>query len=227
MTAVHSTPTADRALPHLILASASPARKKILQDCGIAFTVRVSRVDEDAALTRARAAAGDTALSPSETAVLLARLKARAVAEELANESVTNALVLGCDSVFEFNGVAYGKPHTAEKARQRISALSGASGVLHTGHHLVDLRAKATAEHSQLRSATVHFAAMSPAEIEAYVATQEPLHVAGSFTLDGYGAAFITGIEGEPHTVIGLSVNALRDALARCGLAISDFWDLP
>ena len=217
----------------LILASASPARRKLLEDSRIAFTVRVSSVDEDAALATANEQAraqGRAGLTPAETASLLAQLKAQAVAAE----GVRDALVLGCDSVFEFDGVAYGKPHTAEAARERISAMSGNHGVLHTGHALVDLRGiepgtepPATSELptvSELRSATVHFDELSPEEIEAYIATGEPLWVAGSFTLDGYGSAFIRGIEGEFHTVVGLSIHALRDILRRREVAVTDLW---
>lgn len=219
----------------MVLASASPARRKLLEDSRITFTVRVSSVDEDAALAtaneRARAE-GREGLSPAETASLLASLKARAVAEELAAEGVRDALVLGCDSVFEFEGRTYGKPHTAENARERITAMSGHHGTLHTGHALVDLRGlEAGAELSaglptvsELRSAVVHFDELSPAEVDAYIATGEPLWVAGSFTLDGYGSAFIRGIEGEFHTVVGLSIHALRDLLRRRGVAVTDLW---
>lgn len=237
MTAVDPSPTpsAEAAPVRLVLASASPARRKLLEDSRIAFTVRVSSVDEDVALAaaneRARAE-GREGLSPAETASLLASLKARAVAEELAAEGVRDALVLGCDSVFEFEGRAYGKPHTAENARERITAMSGHHGTLHTGHALVDLRGlEAGAELSaglpavsELRSAVVHFDELSPAEVDAYIATGEPLWVAGSFTLDGYGSAFIRGIEGEFHTVVGLSIHALRDLLRRRGVAVTDLW---
>ena len=237
MTAVDPSPapSAEAAPVRLVLASASPARRKLLEDSRIAVTVRVSSVDEDAALAaaneRARAE-GREGLSPAETASLLASLKARAVAEELAAEGVRDALVLGCDSVFEFEGRAYGKPHTAENARERITAMSGHHGTLHTGHALVDLRGlEAGAELSaglpavsELRSAVVHFDELSPAEVDAYIATGEPLWVAGSFTLDGYGSAFIRGIEGEFHTVVGLSIHALRDLLRRRGVAVTDLW---
>lgn len=237
MTAVDPSPapSAEAAPVRLVLASASRARRKLLEDSRITFTVRVSSVDEDAALAaaneRARAE-GREGLSPAETASLLASLKARAVAEELAAEGVRDALVLGCDSVFEFEGRAYGKPHTAENARERITAMSGHHGTLHTGHALVDLRGlEAGAELSaglpavsELRSAVVHFDELSPAEVDAYIATGEPLWVAGSFTLDGYGSAFIRGIEGEFHTVVGLSIHALRDLLRRRGVAVTDLW---
>lgn len=237
MTAVDPSPapSAEVAPVRLVLASASPARRKLLEDSRIAFTVRVSSVDEDAALAvaneRARAE-GREGLSPAETSSLLASLKAQAVAEELAAGGVRDALVLGCDSVFEFEGRAYGKPHTAENARERITAMSGHHGTLHTGHTLVDLRGlEAGAELparlpavSELRSAIVHFDELSPAEVDAYIATGEPLWVAGSFTLDGYGSAFIRGIEGEFHTVVGLSIHALRDLLRRHGVAVTDLW---
>ena len=232
--------TTSASSPRLILASASPARRKLLEDSRIAFTVRVSSVDEDAALATANEQAraqGRAGLTPAETASLLAQLKAQAVAAELAAEGVRDALVLGCDSVFEFEGVAYGKPHTAQAARERISAMSGNYGVLHTGHALVDLRGlepgaelSATSELptvSELRSATVHFDTLSPEEIEAYIATGEPLWVAGSFTLDGYGSAFIRGIEGEFHTVVGLSIHALRDMLRRREVAVTELWIAP
>lgn len=237
MTAVDPSPTpsAEAAPVRLVLASASPARRKLLEDSRITFTVRVSSVDEDAALAAANEQAqaeGREGLSPAETASLLASLKARAVAEELAAEGVRDALVLGCDSVFEFEGRAYGKPHTAENARERITAMSGHHGTLHTGHALVDLRGlEAGAELSaglpavsELRSAVVHFDELTPAEVDAYIATGEPLWVAGSFTLDGYGSAFIRGIEGEFHTVVGLSIHALRDLLRRRGVAVTDLW---
>ena len=235
MTAVDPSPvpSAEAAPARLVLASASPARRKLLEDSRIAFTVRVSSVDEDAALAaaneRARAE-GREGLSPAETASLLASLKARAIAEELAAEGVRDALVLGCDSVFEFKGRAYGKPHTAENARERITAMSGHHGTLHTGHALVDLREFDPEKHAEapavteLRSAVVHFDELSPAEVEAYIATGEPLWVAGSFTLDGYGSAFIRGIEGEFHTVVGLSIHALRELLRRRGVAVTDLW---
>ena len=223
--------TTSASSTRLILASASPARRKLLEDSRIAFTVRVSSVDEDAALAAANEQAraqGRAGLTPAETASLLAQLKAQAVAVELAAEGVRDALVLGCDSVFEFEGVAYGKPHTAVAARERISAMSGNHGVLHTGHALVDLRGLEPGVEpptvSELRSATVHFDELTPEEIEAYIATGEPLWVAGSFTLDGYGSAFIRGIEGEFHTVVGLSIHALRDMLRRREVAVTDLW---
>jgi septum formation protein len=206
----------------LILASASPARTKLLQSAGIDHEVLVSDVDEDAVTARY----GVT--DPLDTALLLARAKAEAVA---AGPGAEGALVLGCDSVFELDGKPYGKPYTAEVARTRLTAMSGASGILHTGHWLVDNRdpdgGGSGATIGAVASAEVHFAAMSPAEIEAYIATGEPLQVAGSFTIDSLGGAFITRIDGDPHTVVGLSVSTLRELLARTGISITDFWPSP
>lgn len=212
--------------PRFILASSSPARQKILQDSGIIHEVLVSDVDEDAALAAAQKDAytkglGD--ISPAQTALLLAKAKAQAVA---ALPDAHGALILGCDSVFEHKGQAYGKPHTAEKAIERIRTMSGTSGLLHTGHWLVDSRdPNISTEASALRTAKVSFEQLSDEEIAAYVTTGEPLSVAGSFTIDGLGAPFISGIEGEYHTVVGLSLNALRAMLAETGVSITELWN--
>lgn len=210
----------------LILASASPARQKLLVDSGISFEVIVSSVDEDAVLAAAQKDAYSKGLgdiSPAQTALLLAKAKAQAVA---ALPQAQGAFVLGCDSVFEHGGLAFGKPHSAQKAVERITAMSASTGQLHTGHWLVDNRRQQQGtEASALRTAQVQFAQLTPAEIAAYVATTEPLEVAGSFTIDGFGSAFITGITGEYHTVVGLSTNALRAMLAETGVSITDFWN--
>lgn len=208
--------------PQLVLASASPARTKLLSDAGIRHSVRVSDVDEDA-VTAQR---GVTA--PSEVALLLARAKAEAVA---ALPETRGSLVLGCDSVFEFDGVAYGKPWEPEVAKRRISSMSGRSGILHTGHWLVDNRdggaSSATGSgNGALASATVNFATLTEGEIDAYVASGEPLQVAGSFTIDSLGGAFITGVTGDPHAVVGLSVSTLRELLGLLGVGITEFWPL-
>ncbi|MDY6052117.1 MAG: Maf family protein [Rothia sp. (in: high G+C Gram-positive bacteria)] len=214
----------------LVLASSSPARKKLLEDAGVRFTVIVSDVDEQAALRQAQQAADKAGLgdiTPAQTAQLLAKAKAQAVA---ALPEAAGALVLGCDSVFELDGAAYGKPGSAEKALERITAMSGRSGRLHTGHWLVDTRVGTAGqgadcgEAGELRTATVHFDTFSQEEARAYVATGEPLWVAGSFTIDGFGAAFIKGIEGEYHTVVGLSIHALRRMLADFGVSINTIW---
>ncbi|WP_091606505.1 Maf family protein [Arthrobacter koreensis] len=206
-------------MTELILASASPARTKLLANAGIAHRVLVSDVDEDAVTARY----GLT--DPHDTALLLARAKAEAVASLPESEG---ALVLGCDSVFEFQGEAHGKPWEADVARERIRRMSGNVGVLHTGHWLVDCRDTdedgSGATLGGVSSAEVHFAKLLDDEIEAYVATGEPLQVAGSFTIDSLGGAFIEKVVGDPHAVVGLSVSTLRHLLASAGVGVTSFW---
>lgn len=200
----------------LVLASASPARLATLRAAGIEPTVAVSAVDEPAVL----AAAGDVA--PAEAVLLLARAKARDVAPGHAG-----ALVLGCDSMLEIDGRVLGKPTDAAEAVDRWRAMRGRSGRLHSGHWLVDRRAEAAdraAEDGATSTTVVHFADVSDAEIDAYVATGEPLWVAGAFTIDGLGGPFITGIEGDHHGVVGLSLPLLRTLLASRGVPITDLW---
>lgn len=205
---------------HLVLASASTARRNLLRRAGIEPSIHVSEVDEDAVVDAARAAYGP--LDPGDTALLLARAKAEAVCRALAAPHATH-LVLGCDSVLELDGTVHGKPGTADVAIQRWRAMRGRSGVLHTGHWLVDERhdgsrglVGATA------STTVRFADLTDEEIEGYVATGEPLGVAGAFTLEGLGAPFVERIEGDPSNVMGLSLPLLRVLLAQVGVAWFD-----
>ncbi|WP_277245911.1 Maf family protein [Micrococcus terreus] len=199
--------------PRLILASASPARARILQAAGIPFTVLVSDVDEDAVAARHPDA------NPEQTALLLAQAKARDVAER---SEAADALVVGCDSVFELDGVPYGKPWEPEVAVERWLMQSGRSGVLHTGHWVVDTRGGSQAGGTS--SAMVTFAPVDEDQIRAYVATQEPLQCAGAFTIDGRGAAFIESVQGDPNAVIGLSVSALRSALGQLGVDLTAYW---
>ncbi|WP_336703815.1 nucleoside triphosphate pyrophosphatase [Micrococcus terreus] len=199
--------------PRLILASASPARARILQAAGIPFTVLVSDVDEDAVAARHPDA------NPEQTALLLAQAKARDVAQR---SVAADALVVGCDSVFELDGVPYGKPWEPEVAVERWLMQSGRSGVLHTGHWVVDTRGGSQAGGTS--SAMVTFAPVDEDQIRAYVATQEPLQCAGAFTIDGRGAAFIESVQGDPNAVIGLSVSALRSALGQLGVDLTAYW---
>ncbi|MBT2395885.1 nucleoside triphosphate pyrophosphatase [Streptomyces sp. ISL-100] len=193
----------------LVLASASPARLALLRQAGLAPEVVVSGVDEDAI----------TAPTPGELALVLAEAKAASVA---ARPEAADALVIGCDSVLELDGQALGKPADAEDATSRWKSMRGRSGILQTGHCVIDTatgrRASATA------STTVRFGEPTDAEISAYVATGEPLYVAGAFTLDGRSAPFIDGIDGDPGNVIGLSLPLLRRLLADLGTPITALW---
>ncbi len=207
-------------MTRLILASQSPARTKLLADAGIGHTVMVSDVDEDA--VQARYGVTD----PHDTALLLARAKGEAVA---ALPEAEGALVIACDSVFEFDGESHGKPYTAAVARERMLRMSGSEGVLHTGHWLIDCRDPDSGNGSgatlgSVASAQVAFEEMTAAEIDAYIATGEPLHCAGSFTIDGLGGAFIRKVDGDPHAVVGLSISTLRRLLAQAGVGITELW---
>lgn len=204
----------------LILASASPARLATLRAAGIEPTVVVSDVDEDAAVASARLTYGE--LEPADVALLLARAKCEAVAADVE----TSTLVLGCDSVLELEGEVHGKPVDPAQAVQRWRQMRGSSGVLHTGHWLRDERdadeGGTGATMGATASTTVHFADLSDDEIDAYVATGEPLLVAGAFTVDGLGGAFVTAVEGDHHNVVGLSLPLLRELLLEVGVGWFD-----
>ncbi|MFF7210248.1 nucleoside triphosphate pyrophosphatase [Streptomyces sp. NPDC008238] len=192
----------------LVLASASPARLGLLRQAGLDPRVVVSGVDEDAI----------SAGSPAELARVLAEAKASAVAAGLSGGEV----VVGCDSVLDLDGVALGKPVDAEDATARWKSMRGRSGVLRTGHCVIDL---ATGRRvSETASTTVRFGTPDDDEVAAYVASGEPLHVAGAFTLDGRSAPFVDGIEGDHGNVIGISLPLLRRLLAELDLRITDFW---
>lgn len=210
----------------LVLASASPARLKTLRQAGIEPVVLVSDVDEDVALDAARteAALQGERLTPSQAVLALARAKAQAVA---VSAPLPDALVLGCDSMLELDGQILGKPETPQIAFHRWQAMRGRSGVLHTGHWLVDTRQDAQpASTGATDSTVVHFADLTDAEIKAYVATGEPLKVAGAFTVDGLGGPYVTGIEGDYHNVVGLSLPLLRRLLLDHGIGIHSLRDL-
>ena len=208
--------------PRLVLASASPSRRQILASAGIAADVVVSGVDESTI----------TESDINRRCQALARLKAQAVADQLKTEtSVTDrgespsgapTLVLGCDSLLEFDGQVLGKPADAATATARWRRMRGRSGVLHTGHAVVEVASGHIVE--AVSRARVHFAAVTDAEIEAYVATGEPLQVAGAFTIEGYGAPFVARIEGDPGTVLGLSLPLLRHLLDELGVPITALW---
>ncbi|HEY4226622.1 MAG TPA: nucleoside triphosphate pyrophosphatase [Pseudolysinimonas sp.] len=206
----------------LYLASTSPARLATLRAVGIEPIAIPSKVDEEAAV----AAAGP--LSAADMVQLLARLKAEAVVDPaFGAPEPFDGLVLGGDSAFEIDGEVHGKPHLPEVARQRWYAQRGRSGLLHSGHWLIDARGGVIGQAiGGVAEARVHFADdITDAEIDAYVATGEPLEVAGSFTIDSKGAGFIERIEGDPHAVVGLSVPLLRKLVRQLGVEWTDLWN--
>jgi septum formation protein len=195
----------------LVLASASPARLTTLRAAGLDPEVIVSGVDE----SRIEAS------SASVLCATLARLKAESVADRLNRP----ALVLGCDSLLEFDGETLGKPHNADEAIQRWRRLRGRSGTLHTGHcliHLLEAGTQVIAE--EVGSTVVHFADATDDDIAAYVGTGEPLQVAGSFTIDGLGGWWVDRIEGDAGTVIGVSLPVLRRLFVEVGVRVIDLW---
>jgi septum formation protein len=194
----------------LVLASASPARLSLLRQAGLAPDVVVSHVDESSV----------RAPRVAEQVALLASAKAAEVAKR-----ETDALVIGADSLLEFGGKPLGKPADAQEALDRWHRMAGRSGILHTGQALFDVRDGAVASRDiAVASTVVYFASPTPQELDAYVATGEPLAVAGAFTLDGLGAPFVRRVEGDPAAVVGLSLTVLRTQLAKRGLAITDLW---
>ena len=221
--------------PTLLLASASPARLSTLRSAGVEPLVRVSSVDEDAVVAAAEAGLS-SALGAADVALLLARAKAEDVVTALEVDhaegepddeaAVDGILVLGCDSVLELDGEVHGKPADAAEAVARWHRMRGRTGVLHTGHWLVDLREGEDGGTGGMvggtASTVVHFADLDDAEVEAYVATGEPLLVAGAFTLDGLGGPFVSGIEGDPSNVVGVSLPLLRELVRELGVAWHD-----
>lgn len=199
-----------------VLASASPARLTLLRAAGIEPEVVVSDVDEDA--ITAEIGTDD----PAALVLALARAKAEHVADGLADRD-RRALVLGCDSLFTIDGRTVGKPTGAEEAVARIRAMRGGEGVLRTGHHMIDGASGATA--SGVEATTVRFGPMTDAEVDAYVATGEPLRVAGSFTLDGRSAPFVDGVDGDHTNVVGLSLPLMRRLLAELGRSVTELWE--
>lgn len=195
--------------PRVVLASASPSRQRLLRSAGIEPEILVSGVDEEASAY--------AELSPRELVVALAIVKAHTIRRQINYP----ALIIGCDSTFEFEGESLGKPISSERAIERAKRLRGNSGILYTGHCLIDT--ERNMEVSDVVATEVFFADLTDAEIEAYVATGEPLNVAGGFTLDGLSAPFISKISGESSNVIGLSLPWLRKAFNSLGYNWFDF----
>lgn len=192
----------------IVLASASPSRMKLLESVGIKPEILISGVnEEDSKLD---------ALSPKELVITLAIMKAHSVREKVSGD----ALIIGADSTFEFNGKSFGKPLTREIAIARAKEVRGHFGLLHTGQCVIDT--KQGIEVTDISTSKVYFAAMTDSEIESYVDTGEPLEVAGGFTLDGLSAPYITKIEGDPSGIIGLSLPLLRKSIISLGLKWED-----
>lgn len=241
--------------PRLLLASASPARLSTLRSAGLSPLVRVSDVDEGAVLAAARDRFGD--LEPADAVLVLAQAKADDVARAIedvadahkadvlpdaddtegaegatgSDSSLEADLILGCDSMLELDGEAYGKPADAAQARERWLRMSGRSGILHTGHWVIDLRSPGNGGTGgtlgATSSTTVHFATVTPDEIDAYIASGEPLEVAGAFTIDGLGGPFISHIEGDHHGVVGVSLPLVRELLAELSIPLHTLWSEP
>jgi len=190
-------------MPQIVLASQSTSRLRLLEGAGISPLVRVSHVDEETDFFNA--------MTPADMVIALAVTKAHTVREQIDFP----AIIIGCDSTFDVDGVSFGKPSSPEIARERALAISGRSGLLHTGHCVID-----TAQGREIvdRVTTkVTFSKMSSDEIDDYIASEEPLHVAGGFTLDGFGSPFIPVIEGDYTNVVGISMPFIRSAMSQLG----------
>ncbi|ASY10961.1 Maf family protein [Candidatus Planktophila lacus] len=190
-------------MPKIVLASQSTSRRRLLEGAGINPTIIVSNVDEETVFFNA--------MSPADMVIALAVTKAHTVREQIDYP----ALIIGCDSTFDVDGVSFGKPGTPDIARERAKKISGRSGLLHTGHCIID-----TAQGREIAdrvTTKVTFSELTDHEIEDYIASGEPLQVAGGFTLDGFGSPFIPVIEGDYTNVVGLSMPFLRSAMSQLG----------
>lgn len=207
-------------MTRVVLASASPGRRKVLRGAGIDPLVIVSGIDEDAIVAGLPADLG-----PGEITVALATAKASAVARSLDSELGEDAVVIGCDSMLYRDGRLWGKPPSEAAALAGWVEMVGNSGELYTGHCVILLRhneiAAETAEHAVT---TVQFGNPSAADLRAYASSGEPTSVAGGFTLDGLGGWFVDGVVGDPSAVIGIGLPLTRRMLERVGLAIAPLW---
>ena len=190
-------------MPKIVLASQSTSRRRLLEGAGLKPTVIVSNVDEETDFFNA--------MTPADMVIALAVTKAHTVREQIDYP----ALIIGCDSTFDVDGVSFGKPGTPDIARERAKAISGRSGLLHTGHCIIDT--EQGREIADRVTTKVTFSELTDQEIEDYIASGEPLQVAGGFTLDGYGSPFIPIIEGDYTNVVGLSMPFLRSATSQLG----------
>ena len=205
----------------LVLSSTSPARLRLLRDGGIDPVTISPGVDEEL-VTQLALEAGEIS-NTQDMVLLLAKAKAEAVTN---HPDAQGALIIGCDSSLDLDGESLGKPHEPEVAIERWKSMRGRSGRLYTGHWLIDNRDNSPSPKAvgQATNTTVHFADLSDSEILAYVGTGEPLKVAGAFTIDGLGGAFIRAIEGDSHTVVGLSLPTLRELCIKLGVDYPSLW---
>jgi septum formation protein len=190
-------------MPRIVLASQSTSRRRLLEDAGLKPTIIVSNVDEETEFFNA--------MTPEDMVIALAISKAHTVRGMIDYP----AIIIGCDSTFDVDGVSFGKPGTPELAIERAKKISGRTGLLHTGHCIIDT--ERGIEIADRVTTKVTFTDMSDEEIDDYVASEEPLHVAGGFTLDGFGSPFIPVIEGDYTNVVGISMPFLRSAMKQLG----------
>lgn len=195
-------------MPRLILASASPSRKRLLEGAGLAPEIFISNVDEETEHFNA--------MSPKDMVIALAITKAHTVRQQITGAAV----IIGCDSTFEFEGESFGKPATPAIAIERAKRLSGKTGLLHTGHCIIDT--EQDREIADRITTAVTFDEMAESEIEDYVSTGEPLRVAGGFTLDGFSSPFIASIDGDYTNVVGISMPYVRKTLTHLGYSWPD-----
>jgi septum formation protein len=207
-------------MTRLVLASASPGRRKVLRQAGIDPLVVVSNVDEDAVVARL-----DPDATPGAVTTALAAAKAEAVAHVLDPEVTTDCVVIGCDSMLHRDGELRGKPSSQAAARAGWQQMGGTSGTLYTGHCVIRLQDYTiTYRAADATATTVNFGVPSPADLDAYVASGEPTTVAGGFTLDGLGGWFIDSVDGDPSAVIGIGLPLTRRLLEHVGLSIAELW---
>jgi nucleoside triphosphate pyrophosphatase len=207
-------------MTRVVLASASPGRRKVLRQAGIDPLVIVSGVDEDAVIARL-----DPDATPQDVTVALAAAKAESVVEYLDAKITADCVVIGCDSMLYRDGELQGKPASEAEARRGWQDMGGKSGQLHTGHCVIQLRDNMIAYRAaEATVTTVNFGIPAPADLEAYVASGEPTRVAGGFTLDGLGGWFIDGVGGDPSAVIGIGLPLTRKLFERAGLSIAELW---
>jgi len=198
----------------------------LLRQAGIEPLTRAPETDEDAVAAQAAADRGAD-LPPDELVLLLARAKAADVARRLAADTPDfDGIVIGGDSMFALGGRVYGKPYTPEEATRRWREMRGATGVLHSGHSVFRIRpGRELREATAVAEAAVTFADdITDAEIAAYVASGEPLHVAGAFTVDSLGGAFITRVDGDPSTVVGMSLSTIRRLTSELDVSWPELW---